>query len=227
MNNISKKTVRMVQLALFAAIVVLLAMIPGLGYIPVGAINATTIHIPVIIGSILLGPIDGAILGFVFGCTSLINATFNPGLTSFVFSPFYSVGEIHGSFASLIVCFIPRILIGVVPYFVFKLLRKALKNLKTGGLIPSLTVAGVAGSLTNTILVMGLIYILFGAQYAQALGVETGALLGLIMTVVFTNGIIEAIVAAIIATAVCRVFFKSQILSDEVSIKGSMTAKAR
>ena len=65
MNNVSKKTVSMVQLALFTAIIILLAFVPGLGFIPIGVIKATTIHIPVIIGAILMGPKAGAFLGFV------------------------------------------------------------------------------------------------------------------------------------------------------------------
>ena len=69
------KTLDLAQLALLATLVVLLAFVPYIGYIriPILAIQATTIHIPVIIGSILLGPKAGGILGGIFGLTSLIN----------------------------------------------------------------------------------------------------------------------------------------------------------
>jgi uncharacterized membrane protein len=86
MNNRSEKTLRLVQLALFSAIIVIMAFVPYLGYIPLGFMNATIIHVPVILGALFLGPKLGAILGFVFGLTSLINNTLNPNLTSFVFS---------------------------------------------------------------------------------------------------------------------------------------------
>jgi uncharacterized membrane protein len=158
----------------------------------------------------LLGPVDGAFLGFVFGCTSLINATINPNVTSFIFSPFYSanLGE-TASFAealkSILVCFGPRILIGVVPFFVYRLIKKVMKN-KKGSCTFSLMLAGIAGSMTNTLLVMSLIYLLFGNDYANAIGIGIDALLGVILTVVATNGLVEALVASIIATAVCRVF---------------------
>ena len=105
----------MVQVALFAALIVALAFLPFIGYIPLGFTKATTIHIPVIIGSILLGPQKGAVLGGVFGLTSLINNTLYPTATSFVFSPFYSAGAFKGGWASLIICFVPRILVGVTP----------------------------------------------------------------------------------------------------------------
>ncbi|MFR3063552.1 MAG: hypothetical protein ACLTL6_16690 [Holdemanella porci] len=49
---------------------------------------------PVIILASTMGPTAGAFLGFVFGCTSVIGATMTPGITSFVFSPFITVGGI-------------------------------------------------------------------------------------------------------------------------------------
>ena len=83
----------LVQAALFAALIILMAMVPFLGYIPLGFTRATIIHIPVILGALVLGPKKGAFLGLIFGLTSLINNTMNPTVTSFVFSPFYSLSE--------------------------------------------------------------------------------------------------------------------------------------
>ena len=68
----SKKTFEMVLTALFTAIIIIMAFVPYLGYINLVVIKATLIHVPVIIGSIVLGPKKGGFLGFVFGCTSLI-----------------------------------------------------------------------------------------------------------------------------------------------------------
>ena len=102
------KTKGMAQVALFAALIVLMAFTPFLGYIPLGFTRATIIHIPVIIGSLLLGPKKGAGLGFVFGLTSFINNTINPTVTSFVFTPFYSLGEYSGGVGSMIYLFCPQ-----------------------------------------------------------------------------------------------------------------------
>ena len=77
----------MVSVALMAAIVIVLANTP-LGMIQLPIIKATTVHIPVILGAILLGPAAGAILGGVFGICSLISNTMAPTLLSFAFSPF-------------------------------------------------------------------------------------------------------------------------------------------
>lgn len=210
MNNTAKKTTGLVQMALFTAIIFIMALVPGLGYIPLGVIRATIIHVPVMIGALVLGPKKGAILGGIFGLTSLINNTFAPTITSFVFSPFYTLGEIHGGLQSLIICFLPRILIGIVSYYVYQLVRKMLKQHKHSMTI-SLVLAGIAGSLTNTLLVMNLIYFLFGESYAAAKEITYEALYGTIMMVIGTNGIPEAIVAAILVTAIGRVFLKTKI----------------
>jgi len=214
LNNTSKKTLGLVQVALFTAIIFVLAMVPGLGYIPLGVIRATTIHIPVIIGALVLGPKKGALLGGAFGLTSLINNTLNPTVTSFVFSPILAA-EMDGAMGvikSTIICFVPRILVGIIPYFVYRLIRKQMKNNKTS-MVTALACAGVAGSLTNTLLVMNLIYVFFGDTYAAAKEVSYQALYGTILAIIGTNGIPEAIVAGILVTAIGKVFFQSRILN--------------
>ena len=209
MTKKSSNTTALVQLALFGAIVILLAFTPFIGYIPLGLVKATTIHIPVIIGSIVLGPKRGAILGFIFGLTSLINNTINPSLTSFVFTPFYSFGNANGNFLSLIICFVPRILVGVVPYFVYKFFTKFLSSISVACIF-----AGICGSLTNTILVMSMISLFFADSYSVAYSLAQGKaetmLYSAILAVVFINSIPEAIVAAIITTFVVKAIKSSR-----------------
>lgn len=126
----NEKTYELVLTALFTAIIVIMAFTP-LGYIPLVVINATIIHIPVILGSLFLGPKKGAFLGFVFGFTSLINNTFKAATASaFVFSPVLAANVIgvSGIFKSLYICFVPRILVGVIPYFVYILIRNLLRE---------------------------------------------------------------------------------------------------
>lgn len=201
MKEKTAKTKELVLMAMFTAIIIAMAFVPYFGYIPLGFMNATIIHIPVIIGAIVLGPKKGAFLGGVFGLTSMINNTFNPNLTSFVFSPFYSVGDVHGNFASIIVCMVPRILIGVVAYYVYKGMLKLFSKFKAKN-IAALAVAGVAGSLTNTLLVMNGIYFLFGSSYAAAKGIAFEALYGVILGIIGTQGVPEAIVAAVLVMGI-------------------------
>lgn len=202
MNHATQKTQNMVKLALFAGIIVVLSMTP-LGFIPLGVIKATTIHIPVILGSILLGWKSGAVLGGLFGLTSLITNTMTPALTSFVFTPFYSLGDVHGNFWSLVVCFVPRILTGIVPYFVYKGIKKFCSND-----IAPLGIAGFLGSMTNTLLVMHSIYFFFGDSWAAAKGIAGDMIYKTILVVIATNGIPEATVAAVITTAVGKALLK-------------------
>lgn len=192
----TRKTQTMVMTAAFAALIILLAFTPGLGYIPLGFINATTVHIPVILGAVLLGPKCGAFLGGIFGLTSLINNSFiNPNLTSFVFSPFVSGGGIK----SIIICFVPRILVGVTAYFAYSGIRKLLKE-REGSVSAALVIGGIAGSLTNTLLVMNGIFVLFGDQWAAAKGIGDAIYMS-ILGVIVGSGIPEAIVAGLITLA--------------------------
>lgn len=126
----NEKTYELVLTALFTAIIVIMAFTP-LGYIPLVVINATVIHIPVILGALFLGPKKGAFLGFVFGLTSFINNTFKAVTASaFVFSPVLAANVVgmSGVFKSIYICFVPRILVGIIPYFVYILIRNLLKS---------------------------------------------------------------------------------------------------
>ncbi len=201
MYEFKNQTQKMVLTAAFAAIIIVMANVPFLGYIRLGVVSATTLHIPVILGAILMGPGSGAFLGFIFGLTSFLQATFQPQLTSFCFSPFYSVGNFHGNFYSLIVCFVPRILIGVVSYLVFAAFMKILRGKRRTKELIALPAAGLVGSMTNTILVMGGIYLFFGKQYMEVLD-KVGSIFAAIMAIVVGNGIPEAIVCALLVTLI-------------------------
>ena len=197
------QTLGMVQVALFAALIIILAFTPFLGYIPLGFTRATIIHIPVIIGSLMLGPKKGAFLGFVFGMTSFINNTMNPTATSFVFTPFFELGEVHGGIGSVIICFVPRILVGVVPWYVYRGLERIF-----GKQMLSLAAAGIAGALTNTLLVMNLIYVFFRTAYAAANNVAEGAVYTFILSIIGMNGVPEAVVSAVLVSIISRVLFQ-------------------
>ena len=193
--NSSQKSRQLVQLALFSALILVMASVPFLGYVLLGFTRATILHLPVILGSILLGPKAGAVLGGLFGLTSLWSNTFQPVITSFVFSPFYSVGDVHGSWASLVICFVPRILTGIVPYYVFQAVRKLSKNPRS---VLALGAAGFSGAMTNTLLVMHLIYLLFGQQYAALKATAGQGAYSVILSIIAINGIPEAVVAVIL-----------------------------
>lgn len=196
--NTTSKTRKLTLLGVLIAVQVVLTLV-NIGLIPLPAIKATTLHIPVIVGAVLLGPTEGMILGAAFGIISVITNTISPGLTSFVFSPFVTVGENTGNFASLIVAIVPRVLIGLNAFLVYKLVAKVDKT-KLG----AYAAAGLIGAFTNTVFVMGGIYLIFGQQYAAAKEIAYSGLFKVIMGVVATNGVPEAIVAALLVPAICK-----------------------
>jgi len=199
MKTKKKETRWMTGVALMAAIVIVLANTP-LGMIQLPIIKATTVHIPVIIGAILFGPMAGAVLGGVFGVCSLISNTMTPTLLSFAFSPFLSTTGLSGAAKAIWISVGCRILIGVAAGWLWILLSK----IKLNQLI-ALPIVGFAGAMTNTVTVMGSIYFLFAQQYAQAREVGITAVWGLIMTTVTASGIPEAIAAAVLVTVLGKI----------------------
>lgn len=198
-----KDTRWMVQLALMAAIIVVLANTP-LGMIQLPIIKATTVHIPVIIGAILFGPLAGSILSCVFGICSMVSNTMAPTLLSFAFSPFLSTTGIPGALKAIWISVGCRILIGLISGWLWILLKK----LKANDFV-ALPIVGFVGSMVNTVFVMGSIYFMFAQQYAEAQEVAITAVFGLVMATVGTSGVPEAIAAAILVTAIGKALIKA------------------
>ena len=138
----------------------------------------------------------------MFGLSSFIkNTFFSTSAMSFVFNPLFhiSTGYYAGALYALIICFLPRILVGVVPYFVYTALKKKITE------VGALLTAGVLGSMTNTILVMGFIGIFFKNEYAKMLGEKAAnGVFAFIGATICTNGIAEAVVAAILSATVAK-----------------------
>ena len=204
MKNRKKDTRWLVGVAMMAAIVVLLANTP-LGLINIPPIKATTTHIPVILGSILLGPMAGGILGGVFGVCSMISNTIAPVPASICFSPVLAVsmGGALSAVKALWVSLGCRILIGVVAGWLWILLKK----LRASDMI-ALPVVGFIGSMTNTVTVMGSIFFLFRAEYAAANNKAVSAVFDFIMATVTGVGVMEALVALVLVAAIGKALLR-------------------
>ncbi len=202
MNKKRKDTRWLTSVALMAAIVILLANTP-LGMIQLPVIKATTVHIPVILGAVLLGPMAGAVLGGVFGICSLISNTTAPTLLSFAFSPFMSTTGLAGAIKAVWISVGCRVMIGVGSGWLWILLRKLKVNTSI-----ALPITGFAGSILNTILVMGSIYFLLAAEYAGARNVAVDAVWGLILGTVTASGIPEALAGAVLTGFIGKVMLK-------------------
>lgn len=202
MNKRKKDTRWLASVALMMAVVILLANTP-LGMIQLPVVKATTVHIPVILGAILLGPMAGVILGGTFGICSMISNTMAPTLLSFAFSPFMSMTGISGAVKAVWISVGCRILIGLFAGWFWILLSKCRMNHTV-----ALAVTGFLGSMVNTVAVMGSIYKLLALQYAQVKNVAVDAVWGLIMTTITASGVPEAIAAAVLVALIGKIMLK-------------------
>jgi len=184
MSKSSGKTRELVQLSLLIALEAVMTF-TNLGFIMVPPISITTLHIPVIIGAILLGPTKGGILGGAFGVFSMIKATFFAASPAdMLFSPFLSGAPVQ----SLVMCVVPRILLGVFAALLFRLLKKITKETLAIG------IAAILSTVLHSVMVLGSMWLFFNAM----------PLRDVFVTVASLNCIAETIAAGVIGVAVCK-----------------------
>jgi len=189
---------KMVVISMLSGISIFLGL-TGLVFIPLPLFKLTILHLPVIIGAIIEGPVVGASIGFIFGLFSIYQNITAPT----VMSPF---------FYNPIVSILPRVLIAITAYYTYNFLKTKLKNLKL-----SIGIASIIGSLTNTVGVLGSIYLLYFKSYSDIL-IANGTITSssrssvalALLSIVTTNGLAEAILSALICTAVVISVFKMQ-----------------
>ena len=219
---------KIVVAGVLGAIITLLGYLgpagPGFIPVPTPAQHATTLHVPVIIGAILEGPIVGLVLGLIFGIFSWLQA----GVLGVVM------------FQDPLVAILPRLFIGITAWAAYVGFRKAGKHaamtlagcllvicgafvywvsavnmllsvviavvllaliagfvylaLKENRELQALILSGAVGTLTNTILVLTMLVV------RGYLPPEAALIAGL------TNGIPEIIVACIIVVAVVGIW---------------------
>lgn len=154
----------------------------GFGFIQLPMAKATIMQIPVIIGAILEGPVVGIAVGLIFGLFSIFQNMANPTILSFAFlNPLVSV--------------LPRMLIGVTTYYSYKIPFIKNQIISTG-------IGAAVGALTNTVGVLGMIYVLYAAQYAEAKEIAVNTAAKAIFGIALFNGIPEAVVAVVITIPV-------------------------
>lgn len=166
-------------ISMLLAILIAQTFIPMLGYIPLGPIDVTIVHITVILTAVLFGSKTGTVIGTAWGLLSMIRAYIQP-------TPFNVV------FLNPLISVLPRLIVGLISAWCFSLLSNRMSN-KWG-----YAITAAVGTLTNTVLVLGGIYLFASEAYAEALGIFESLLLGALGTVVATNGVIEIIASVII-----------------------------
>ena len=183
-------TRRLVMAAMLCGILIVMET-SGIGFVQLGAFKVTTMHIPVILGAVLMGWKTGLGLGAVFGLCSVWTNSTKPGPTSFMFSPFLA-DDAAGAFKAIWIALGCRILFGLIAGLIWKGLKKTRLND-----FIALPVCAVTSTLTHTILVLSSIYLLM-----QTEPISVGGLFYYILGVVASNGIFEMLLAAVLVTAI-------------------------
>ncbi|MDO4567956.1 MAG: ECF transporter S component [Clostridia bacterium] len=190
---------RLVMYALFSAMILLLGLTP-LGFIRLPIASIVTVHIPVVIGAMMLGVKGGAFLGFIFGLTSLINCFIAPDAIAAICLGQAGSFGLYNLFLIVIVLFVPRVLVGVFSALVFKLVSKIDKTR-----LFSIGASAVVGSLTNTIFLLGALALFAFEPACAAFGVSgASGLFAAILGVISLNGVLEAVAAVVICLPIAK-----------------------
>lgn len=183
--NRSSKVHRITLTAILMAIILVMSFTP-LGYLKAGIVSITFLAVPVVIGGIVLGPLYGGVLGAVFGATSFAQC--------FGMDAFGTALMGLNPLATFITCLLPRILIGVVAGWLYRLLHRW----DRAG-VWSAVVTSVAGSLTNTVFFVGMVIAFFQSSYFAGSGVWD-----IILLFFSVNIPLEAVVCGVLGGALSK-----------------------
>ncbi len=188
--------VKFVQLAVLAAIVVVMSLTP-LGYLKIGPLSIALVIIPVVTGAMVLGPGAGAFMGLVFGVTSFAQCF---GMDAFG-TTLCSISPVY----TFITCIPTRVLAGYLCAVVFKAVKRALSEKKSSDV--AFPVAAVCGALFNTVLFMSSLVLLFGkTEFIQGLMAQNGtnSFVMFIIIMVGLNGVVEIASCLVVASALSK-----------------------
>lgn len=188
----NEKTRNLALTACLAALIAVMAFTP-IGYLKIGIVSITFIPIPVVIGAIVGGYASGAVLGLVFGITSLIQC--------FGMDVFGTTLMSINAFYTVILCLVPRILMGLL----CGLIANGFKKKKVNDIL-GFSVTSICGGILNTVFFVGGLILLFGrTDYVQSFGSNVVEIIGALVTF---NAVIEWIACLIIGTAVSKALVK-------------------
>lgn len=183
------RTKWMVYNALLIALIVVLATVPWLGYIPLGIMSITIVHIPVIIGSILFGHKSGILLGIVFGVSSLLVATTRAAAGDLIFvNPLISV--------------VPRVVFGALIGLIYSVIKKFFAERS----IIAVGISALVSSLIHSFLVLTMIFIVLGIQQNWTL---TQGITQLLTSFFAAAIFLEALAAAVVCVGVVKALSKT------------------
>lgn len=191
----NKHLLAMVKLAMLVALLMIFCFTP-IGFLKIGIVEITFNMIPVVIGAIVIGPAAGAFLGALFGAASFWQcfgqSTF--GTLLFGVNPFFTV----------LICFVPRILAGLLPGLIFRAMTKKKDN------IAAYFVSAAVGSLANTVLFVGGFCLLFKDTMLGMASDNGLSPLAFIATAFLLNAAVELVANTAIVAAVSKAVTKAE-----------------
>ena len=191
----NKHLLAMVKLAMLVALLMIFCF-TSIGFLKIGIVEITFNMIPVVIGAIAIGPAAGAFLGALFGAASFWQcfgqSTF--GTLLFGVNPFFTV----------VICFVPRILAGLIPGLIFRAMTKKKDN------IAAYFVSAAVGSLTNTVLFVGGFCLLFKDTMLGMASDNGLSPLAFIATAFLLNAAVELVANTAIVAAVSKAVTKAE-----------------
>jgi len=165
--------------SMFIALIAIMGFVPFLGFLPIGAgVSITLIHLPVLLGAILLTPRSATLFGFTFGVVSLLVVLTNPTplpTDLFFINPMISI--------------FPRIMFGLLAGIIFTFAKK----IKGPIVWIAISVGSFIATLLHTVLVLSMLWIFESASFIETFR----NLFNLIWFILSLNGLLEALLAAI------------------------------
>lgn len=190
-RNRNERTLRLVQIAMLAAIELIFSFTP-LGYLRVGILEITFMTIPIAIAATTVGPAASVALSLIFGVSSFIQcfgmSAF--GVLCFSISPWRTA----------LLCILPRLLMGILIGHLFPLLKR------TGESLLAFTLTSFAAAALNTLFFVLGFFLLFRHATldfgAAVYDISAMSLLDVMVLIAGVNALVEIPTCTILSTAI-------------------------
>ena len=163
---------------------ILMDVVPSFGFIKIGSISITNMHIPVILTSIVLGPLEGTLVGAVFGIISLARAISREStvLDMLLQNPLISV--------------LPRICLPLISGYFYRMIHKILDRKCE---VLQLAATSIVGAATNCFLVMGALYVNDSQELISIFGLtKRSELPRALLMALGPNVIVESLICSLV-----------------------------
>ena len=193
MSTVKEKTLRLVQLGLLSGLIILLQMYV---VIPLpGSLTLSLVLVPIVVGAVLYGAADGALLGGVFGAVvSMMAIQGQLGVLT-------NMMVAYNPILTVVVCMLK----GVAAGFAAGLIAKAFKKHPFVGVL----LAAAAAPIVNTgIFVAGMLTVFRSVmmEFADGIGMGgTNALYFAIVVLVGVNFLVELTANLILSPAIASI----------------------